>query len=247
VTIRMTREQFHRLGGVTSKRGALSKRPVASTRMASALSVLERLRIAEERLSEFPMSPKGWRRLALGQVWMPSWKLERGPWHPDTGLLNEGQDLVERPLGEAWIARKVERLSGEWSVLVERPTLQLVVDNASCPTTNATRHGVAWIHARNKERLWNQICSQARVVGPLPDRVREIPLVRLVRWSNGKGPDPLADWPKLLVDMLQEPDEQVKEHRLGVIRSDANGDVDLACGWDWCPKGEGFVWCGVWT
>jgi len=121
------------------------------------------------------------------------------------------------------------------------------LDLELCPTSNRTRHGPAWAAARDKERLWKVVQTQARVrrwahAAPLPGR----PMVLACRLSD-KAPDVYSDWAKRPIDMLCQPRGRALRHRLGLIVDDSPSLADVRQWWEPAKRGAGRVVIEVWT
>ena len=123
--------------------------------------------------------------------------------------------------------------------LVQRFALPLEL----CPTTNRTRHTIAWQHARDKANLMTCLRSQMRGVLRAAAPLQGRPQVLCMRLSTVE-PDTYGDWAKRAVDALCVPAGRRKDG-LGFLGDDRPKDIELVQWWEPAKRGEGLVYIEI--
>lgn len=165
-------------------------------------------------------------------------KLGRDPIREPRFIWREALARAESVLSEPPAVSRIQRPERRGE-LVQRFVLPLTL----CPTTNRTRHTIAWQHARDKAHLLTCLRSQMRGLlraeAPLPGR----PQVLCMRLSTVE-PDVYSDWAKRAVDALCVPAARRKDG-LGFLRDDRPKDIELVQWWEPAKRGEGFVYIEI--
>jgi hypothetical protein len=112
-----------------------------------------------------------------------------------------------------------------------------------CEPQNRKRHATIWKSDSKRKKLRELMflqCNPTR--SPLTGR----PQVLCVRFSSHE-PDPMSDWAKMAVDVLQVATKSAPVGRLGLIRDDTRRAIDQHQWWERAKPGQGFVYMEVRT